>query len=528
MRESGPVRKVFENEELGLEGQRLAAPYIGAARLFLGMLKNQMRLSGQDSGSWSRRLPDGTVISVESRFGQDKFTVTTGGAPPVEEVIENPPIEVPPEEGFEVPIPTQDIDATLYAAAGWCTQDGRTFAVAWRSLNALPEEVGPPSARSSQATHISDDGSTVVGYYTPADGGSQRAFRYQHATGAVDLPVAGHPSQASNVSREGGTVVGFQTTASGSRPFVWTAADGVQELPDVQFVGIASRVSPAGQYIGGSETITNVLVPYQQAVVWHRLPNGAWSKYAIDNPGTSSRDDHSGGIGTPRADHYGVADIDDLGRATLVVNSQTGVAVSGGHTYWQFHLSGPAFVGEVDGQFYPDLPNAFWQVDQPVGWAFLRFEWANKRITPMATGSAAAMADDVQVVAGTDNYGTRVTYVAPVVPGQHSLAADGTHLGDNYAFQITLFNYIAPGTTVSHAWWWSARRGQVVLQPENTAALDISEDGSVIVGWRRDDSNPRPCYWLRGRGVAATDMPFPGVEGQAVAVARPVLPTVSI
>lgn len=75
MRETGPVRKELIGDD--------AAPYMGAARTVLGQLKNDMAFNELAQGQRTRRLPDGTVIEVSSRFGQDEVHIFTPTPVPV-------------------------------------------------------------------------------------------------------------------------------------------------------------------------------------------------------------------------------------------------------------------------------------------------------------------------------------------------------------------------------------------------------------------------------------------------------------
>jgi hypothetical protein len=69
MRETGPVRKDISGDP------EAAAPYMGMARTLLGKLKARMAAGGLAQLSHAQELPDGTVISVMSRHGQDTVRI---------------------------------------------------------------------------------------------------------------------------------------------------------------------------------------------------------------------------------------------------------------------------------------------------------------------------------------------------------------------------------------------------------------------------------------------------------------------
>lgn len=119
MREFGPVRFI-----LG-EDPEAAKPYIGIARMQLGITKNLMNLGGLRQGSRIVTLADGTVIRSQSVFGQDTVTIS-----PV--IVEAPqaidlPSIVEPVRGTRkvlVDVPFSDVQSTYPSSAFWT-------AVAW-------------------------------------------------------------------------------------------------------------------------------------------------------------------------------------------------------------------------------------------------------------------------------------------------------------------------------------------------------------------------------------------------------------
>jgi probable HAF family extracellular repeat protein len=116
-----------------------------------------------------------------------------------------------------------------------------------------------PGAISSQATRVSGDGKTTVGFST-YDNGNTQAFRWTAATGMVGLKTLPDTSSSSaaHVNVDGSVVVG----TSGGKAFRWTSNDGMKSIEElltaagVPFAGwklqAANGVSGDGTVIAGS------------------------------------------------------------------------------------------------------------------------------------------------------------------------------------------------------------------------------------------------------------------------------------
>jgi probable HAF family extracellular repeat protein len=185
-------------------------------------------------------------------------------------------------------------------------------AAEWRRLGSVVPNAVPCDDLLSSTHDSSDDGKVIVGL---AWNGCSfaRAFRWEEATGMVDLgsTVAGRSSRANGVSGDGRMVVGWQDSAIGLRqgarwvdgtqtlfrgpsaiigeaqaanrdgsivvgqscefasaenPFanqqawIWTARDGVTCLPVPRvrparnYIGLASAASEDGRIVGGAHT----------------------------------------------------------------------------------------------------------------------------------------------------------------------------------------------------------------------------------------------------------------------------------
>ena len=535
MRETGPAFKLFANAQLGLEGQNDTKPYIGVARVFLGVLKNQMKLGGVASGRLVRELEDGTRIIVQSIGGIDKFAIIAPGEELPERAEEAYSIPVAVHETPGLPQPPLEIDAFWAACCGVLYVDSTSRAAVWKTLQANPLVI---CEDRSQALAISDNGSTVVGYMNR--NGSDVPFRWTQASGLSDMGLSG-PGQALCVSASGNTVGGY-CNSGGRRPFIWTAEEGVVHPPNPRGMpgAVVTCISPNGMWAAGSidtplfgptpDTSINT-----NACVWRKDPDsGAWSATEIPLPGTSSRlASFQGPIEGPRPDQYGVVNIDDLGRVTLMDTCKTGHYVSGWVRHFTYHTAGPPFpLGDGvsfsdEGEWVMVSPNSYYEND-PNGSYFHRM--VDGRITRLAEGNAVSCADDVNVVVGIDAVDTLLSFWwTRVSVGAHGYNSAGDHSHDNPITDIGFSPFYDPDSGTTRPWWWSERRGKVFLQPEGGVIYDISEDGVVIVGYfgGGGTNERRPCYWVRGRIATAVEMSYAGGVGADVrSVARPRSPLV--
>jgi probable HAF family extracellular repeat protein len=140
----------------------------------------------------------------------------------------------------------------------------------WRLLGSFAGSAGPCDLSLSQATGVTGDGQTVVGFaYSGCS--SAHAFRWTES-GMVDLgsSVQGRPSRALGISADGTVVVGDQSTAEGfTQGARW--AGGRQEL-------MTGPEGPAGSGMAanrdGSIVVGRVCVPSsgrvgdQSAWIW--------------------------------------------------------------------------------------------------------------------------------------------------------------------------------------------------------------------------------------------------------------------
>lgn len=111
---------------------------------------------------------------------------------------------------------------------------GRSFdsnqAFRWTAGSGAPVHLGTVSGEAtSRATSVSADGSVVVGQ-------SGQAFRWTSETGMEslgDLGGAFSESFSQDIAADGSLIVGGGSTTTGTRAFIWDAANGMQNLQDV-------------------------------------------------------------------------------------------------------------------------------------------------------------------------------------------------------------------------------------------------------------------------------------------------------
>jgi probable HAF family extracellular repeat protein len=116
-------------------------------------------------------------------------------------------------------------------------------------------------SNATWATHVSADGSIIVGFYDTAGGqggGQRHAFRWSAATGATLLPNSlGETtgwSEAIGISADGSVIIGSQGDDRHMRALRWTAAEGATELGDLPGGGLMSNtgsISDDGKVIVG-------------------------------------------------------------------------------------------------------------------------------------------------------------------------------------------------------------------------------------------------------------------------------------
>lgn len=262
MRETGPVRRQLSGDE--------ATPYLGFSRTILGQLKNDMAFNNLPQGVRTRELPDGTVIRVESRYGQDKVTITApavGAEVPLAPTEETPlaeEIDIP-----ETPLLEDTLDADHIVVCGTCTDETNAIfrPFIWVPGNAPVEITGAPG--SARAHAISGNGQVVVGSFTRAPN-DERAFRWTAAGGFVDLGNLGGvkgTGGATGIDYDGGVIAGIAFDAAGvARMWVWTRLAGMQQLPDSYAADAqefsSPRVSPNGRFICGTRPIQALSYAY--------------------------------------------------------------------------------------------------------------------------------------------------------------------------------------------------------------------------------------------------------------------------
>lgn len=232
MRETGPVRKQVSGEE--------AAPYIGFARTMLGAVKNQMSFSGLMQGTGTKTLPDGTMIRVQSVFGQDTIAITKPAVPAAGQPQEQRPMAEVPQEILVVPqasVPDEPVIGALFALCGSYIYNNAGFRpFVWRRSEGIVD-IG---IDFGFATAISDDGGMVVGSVN--GGPTNDATVWTLSTGTYR--IAGSGTSAYSVSRDH-VVVGqdggdLALNVRSATAFMWSKSAGLRLIP-----------ASAGMYGGG-------------------------------------------------------------------------------------------------------------------------------------------------------------------------------------------------------------------------------------------------------------------------------------
>lgn len=244
MRETGVVRKELNGDE--------AAPYIGAARTMLGIVKNQLSFNGLAQGKGTRTFPDGTIIEVTSIYGQDKITITRPApvvnAPVVEEIAlpapqvpEYEPVLQDWEESvtagglagcgyFYIPDPAGPGNPTLQQQPyRWTPREGRVM------LPLLP------GYTAATPVAISGNGRVIVG--RASSYGVTAVGVYWDAAGVHQLPAG--ITGGSGVSADGmeflvGGVFGLAR---------WSAAGGLGAPITGHNGGYPPRMSRGGEFV---------------------------------------------------------------------------------------------------------------------------------------------------------------------------------------------------------------------------------------------------------------------------------------
>jgi probable HAF family extracellular repeat protein len=131
----------------------------------------------------------------------------------------------------------------------------------------------PAGAASTMAKGINAAGS-VVGYAEAADG-SRWAILWD-ANGDAHEIGAAHPanqSQANGIN-DAGQVVGWMSGATAIVPFLWTSAQGIRKVGDIQ-KGIANAISENGEVVGQAGENAFVWSPVSGFWQLPGLPHGA-------------------------------------------------------------------------------------------------------------------------------------------------------------------------------------------------------------------------------------------------------------
>lgn len=269
------MREIKEVRKLLFGDVKKAATYIGLARTILGQVKQQAAFGGLSQLSRLVRLPDGTQITVDTRFGQDMIEIRSPVRPGVgrEEVTM-------PRGSLDVPalaIPPGLIVAGDYIPA---VVNPVLRAVLWRSPTTplyLTVDTGRTSATlpADSVQGISADGSIVAGIArgTYTDGAGALGFLWTGA-GTESIGRIGTAATLINGLSADGRTAGGNSAVTASpgwnyRPFIWTREGGIRLLSMGSGIeGMVAAVSANGRVMVGRITTSNS--PYrEEVVVWY-------------------------------------------------------------------------------------------------------------------------------------------------------------------------------------------------------------------------------------------------------------------
>lgn len=144
--------------------------------------------------------------------------------------------------------------AGLFSAARWTGPSG-----AWQTLGSLPGQSSPDGTQISSGWGVSEDGSTVVGLGWHTDYKAE-AFQWTETTGMVGLgqPAANRSSRASAISADASTVVGFYEDPSlgNRRPVRWINGGAPELFLGAEMPGEATAANAQGSVIVGAASLT--------------------------------------------------------------------------------------------------------------------------------------------------------------------------------------------------------------------------------------------------------------------------------
>jgi hypothetical protein len=143
-------------------------------------------------------------------------------------------------------------DGSIAVGLAWYCPGAEGFR--WTEKNGM-KGLSHPTGRSSRASAISADGSTIVGFSEDPTGGYRRPVRW--VAGKTDLFAGNHAvGEATGVSSDGSQIVGQDSNSKGSYAFYYTQQRGLVHLGTVSGItsdqSIANGVANNGMTVGWS------------------------------------------------------------------------------------------------------------------------------------------------------------------------------------------------------------------------------------------------------------------------------------
>lgn len=214
--------------------------------------------------------------------------------------------------------------------SGGADQDGalQMRAFRWTATEGM-QNLGTLGGSRSEATAISKDGSTIVGF-SELISGQVRAFKWTIAGGLQNLgTLGGSESRALAVSADGSTIVGYSRLISSGpyRAFRWTVLSGMQDIGD----GFAKFVSADGSVVGiqkGKACIWTTSLGLQDLGTFEGGDYAA--VLGLSNDGSTVVGEGRSGSGSIRPFRWTVTEgMQDLGAFLSVRSHATGVSADG-------------------------------------------------------------------------------------------------------------------------------------------------------------------------------------------------------
>lgn len=359
MRETGPIRKQgVTSTDVDPDAQ---AAYVGIARNYLGIVKNQARLGNLQQLARTFTLPDGTTIRVATRFGQDTVEITVPPTPTIEqpEVIElvfeppEPPVDVytPPTQSVLVICSgsvTGPFGAGFEAIFRPIKINGKLIVEANKTLISIDERIGGALIEHIPPTLGTDPGTVLLALADP--------------TASIVLPMAQQPTKFDLYTAAGELISPtiFRPTAAlapqlilpplttGTLPLNMGDVSVPRVTVDGHFRIVAT--SPLGEFTGIINTKKSAFAG------WQGIIGGAETPYASADAGIVFNVSDHGAAGQEQGGLRGNM-FNDVAGGLLTSDAFTATWSQTGGNYSPAFNAGANGVWSLDGNVQPSMVN---------------------------------------------------------------------------------------------------------------------------------------------------------------------------